>query len=93
MSKIEPHELIIAGHWIDSNGQVTQDADCQRIYELVKEHLIELGRDASGWNVLYRDPDDGRLWELSYPSSGSHGGGPPALCCLTSEDAHARFGI
>jgi len=37
-----------------------------RILAHTKSHLVEIGRDASGWKALYPDPNDGRYWELSF---------------------------
>jgi hypothetical protein len=77
--KIPPTENLIRGSWVLKDGKVTPDDSARRIESLVAEHLEEVGRDASGWSVLYRDPSDARLWLLSYPSSEEHGGGPPQL--------------
>ena len=44
------------------------------------------------WSVLFRDPGDGRLWELTYPESGSQGGGPPRLTCIDADVARKKFG-
>ncbi|MHB1530434.1 MAG: Imm27 family immunity protein [Acidiferrobacteraceae bacterium] len=63
------------------------DDVCKRIIALTESHLQEIGRDASGWNTLYQDPTGGRYWELSYPQSELHGGGPPELRYLTAEQA------
>ena len=73
------------------DGRVVADETCQRINELTTSHLKELGRDSSGWDVLYRDPDDGRLWELTYPQSELQGGGPPQLRCLTTDEAKKKY--
>jgi len=54
--------------------------------------LREIGRDAGGWDILYRDPQDGRYWELIYPRSHMHGGGPPELRCLTPEETEKKYG-
>ena len=93
MTKIAPTETVIAGRWIPSNqGTVREDANCQRIALLIRTHLKELGRDRSGWDALYRDPDDGRLWELVYARSDQHGGGPPELRNLRTDEAIAKYG-
>jgi hypothetical protein len=68
------------------------DRVCERIHELVTSHLKELGRDESGWDALYRDPDDGRLWELTHPRSDAHGGGPPQLRVLNEAEARTKYG-
>ncbi|MBI2735202.1 MAG: hypothetical protein HYX38_01410 [Rhodospirillales bacterium] len=55
------------------------DEICKRIETLVANYLDVLGVDASGWDTLYRDPNDSRLWELVHPQSELSGGGPPEL--------------
>jgi hypothetical protein len=67
--------------------------DSQRIFELVKSDLVEVKSDASGWDILYRDKHDMRYWEFIYPQSYMHGGGPPQLRNLTSEEACNKYGI
>lgn len=92
MSKINPSETLITGTWLIKDGISAADDTCQRIAELVKFHLIELGKDFSGWDTLYRDPTDGRLWELIYPQSELHGGGPPQLRYLSTDEAKRKYG-
>lgn len=75
---IEPNETLVT--------------DAKRIHVLTRSHLAEVARDASGWNVLYRDPLDGRYWEMTYPHGEMHGGGPPRLLCLALDDARERYG-
>jgi hypothetical protein len=91
MMFIENHETEIIGKWISVNGSVIADACCQRIIELTDKHLIEMGRDESGWDALFRDPSDGRLWELIYPHSEMQGGGPPQLRLLSEHAAAAKY--
>ena len=89
---IHPEEHEIVGHWDLVEGRIHADEAAVRIKRLIAEHLILVARDASGWDVLYRDPDDGRYWELTYPKSGMHGGGPPMLVCLDTERSRAKYG-
>lgn len=89
--KLQPSETLLIGKWISKAGQTVADETCQRIETLFKNYLTEIGRDHSGWNVLYRDPSDNRLWELSYPDSGDEGGGPPQLRFMTREEAHQKY--
>jgi hypothetical protein len=44
--------------------------------DLALSKLEKLGHDPSGWDTLYRDPATGALWEVIYPQSYMHGGGP-----------------
>ena len=43
--------------------------------------------------MLYRDPGDGRYWELAYPNGEMHGGGPPSLIMLTEQEAKTKYGL
>ena len=92
MMKITPTKTELTGKWVSRDVRVVADETCQRINELITSHLKELGRDPSGWDALYRDPDDGRLWELTYPQSELQGGCPPQLRYLTLEEAKKRYG-
>lgn len=71
---------------------IVSDATARRIERLIDQQLVELGKDASGWDVLYRDPGDGRLWELTRPQSEMHGGGPPRLTVLSVDAARRKYG-
>ncbi|MDB4908068.1 MAG: hypothetical protein JWO05_2852 [Gemmatimonadetes bacterium] len=66
-------------------------ATALRIATLISTHLREIGRSEDGWTSLYEDPGDARLWELSYPQSSSHGGGPPRLAVVTAAEAAHRY--
>lgn len=89
---IQSAETQITGKWLSLNGRTVADETCERINKLITLHLQQVGHDASGWEVLYRDPDDGRLWELTYPQTELHGGGPPQLRCLTLDEARGKYG-
>jgi hypothetical protein len=60
---------------------------------LVTNRLERLARDPSGWDTLYLDPRDGRLWEHTYPKSHMHGGGPARLTIIAAQDALAKYGV
>jgi hypothetical protein len=90
--RIASHETEIRGRWIMVGGRVEADDDCRRIDELVAHKLRELGQDATGWDRLFVDPGDGRHWELTYPESELHGGGPPRLRYLQESEARAKYG-
>jgi hypothetical protein len=86
-------ETELVGQWLSSAGRVMADVVCDRIDYLIQDVFNRLAVDASGWLTLYRDPVDGRYWELSYPSSDESGGGAPRLRMLTYEEARGKFGI
>jgi hypothetical protein len=89
---IPPNETVITGAWIATADGVIADATAKRIDALLSSYLIELARSEDGWGRLLRDPGDGRLWELTYPSSHMHGGGPPALSVISAHVAHGKYG-
>jgi hypothetical protein len=89
---IAPNETRLTGHWLASQDGMIEDETCKRIASLTGGYLVKVGNDPSGWETLYRDPKDGRLWELTYPQSQLHGGGPPELHFLTLDDARRKYG-
>ena len=93
MKTLQPHETNLLGNWIVRGKQVEGDETCKRIKWLVAEKLQEVTTDASGWDVLYQNLADGKYWELKYPQSHMHGGGPPALKNISIEEARKRYKI
>lgn len=91
MDPIHPEETRIVGGWILEHGRMLDDAASLRIHELVATHLVKLGHDWSGWGTLYRDPTDGRLWELTYPQGDMQGGGPRTLQVLSEAAARSKY--
>ena len=91
MSNLQSYESIIVGYWKVVGNGVQADSNCSRIDDLVTNYLIEIGRDFSGWEILYRDPADGRLWELTYPHGDMHGGGPPTLRQISIDSAQEKY--
>ena len=91
MKIIQSNETEITGKWLISKGRIEEDEICQRIRDLTKGCLIEIGHDFSGWETLYRDPNDGRFWELTYPQNELQAGGPPQLLCLPENIAKTKY--
>lgn len=89
--QIRPDETQLVGHWENVEGGVRADAVANRINELTRTYLTRVAVSESGWENLYRDPADLRLWELTYPQGDMHGGGPPMLRLLSVEEAQGKY--
>jgi hypothetical protein len=93
-------EFLLAGRWDGHEESGTQtDAEMNldvveaRIRWLIANRLVALGSAADGWDWLFRDPNDGRLWELTFPYGSLHGSGPRQLAVVETEFAAAKYGI
>jgi hypothetical protein len=92
MTELAQEEVDLRGDWIvQKDRPVVADATEQRIEWLTTQKLERIANDSSGWETLYRDPRDGRLWELTYPQSEMHGGGPHHLHVLSRDEAAAKY--
>lgn len=81
----------LIGKHVFLNGKVVADETVQRIDYLKNNVLLVVAYSDDGWSTLLRDPTDGRLWELVYDDSGSHGGGAPSLIHLTLDNAKNKY--
>jgi hypothetical protein len=92
MAELAPEEVDLRGDWLaQKNRSVVADATEQRIEWLTTQKLERLASDSSGWDTLYRDPRDGRLWEPTYPQGEMQGGGPHRLHVLSRDEAAAKY--
>ncbi|MGQ0591591.1 MAG: Imm27 family immunity protein [Gammaproteobacteria bacterium] len=93
MRTLQPGEITLIGDWIVEGTLVRGDEMCRRIEWLTSVVLKKVGysKDYGAWETLYQDPNDGRYWVKTYPQSHMHGGGPPALTCLSEQEARSRF--
>ena len=89
--RISPDEAKIIGSWVMVNGRMIEDEASHRIDSLIKKELQHVATTKDGWEKLYRDPRDGRLWELTYPHSEMQGGGPPALLLASPEKIQEKY--
>lgn len=64
--------------------------DASTIDGMLESKLEKQKADESGWYVLYRHRDTGLFWELTYPQSHMHGGGPRLLRCLGDDASDWR---
>ena len=93
MKKPDANEKRLIGDWIvEDDGSVKGDVTCERIRWLTDTFFELIVVDGDSWSALYRNPDDGNYWELTYPQSEMHGGGPPALERVTSDYAQQQYG-
>lgn len=91
MEDLRPDETELTGAWINVDGEVDGDVVCERIQFLTNERLETIGKDPSGWDTLFQDPQDGRYWERIYPQGDWHGGGPPMLTNLSANEAREKY--
>ena len=92
MAELTPEEVDLRGNWLVRNDRsVVADATEKRIEWLTTQKLQRVANDWSGWETLYRDPRDGRLWELTFLQSEMHGGGPRRLHVLSRDEAAAKY--
>lgn len=82
---LAPHESCLA-----AGGPADGDA---RILWLVSRRLTHCGTYDGGWEQLYRDPRDGRYWELTFPHGSLHGGGARQLRALPPEVARTKYRV
>jgi hypothetical protein len=92
IAELAPEEVDLRGDWIvQKDRSVVGDANQQRIKWLTSQKLERIANDSSGWDTLYRDPRDGRLWELTYTRSEMHGGGH--VVCMFFHEMRPRPSI
>jgi len=89
---LKPEETVLQGYWLDLGSSVVPDARWERITRLTEEYLELLATGEGGRESLYRDPADGRLWELA-PVAPEMPASPPLLMVITSERAAEKYGL
>ena len=94
MNKLQLNEQILTGRWLVEDGRARGDDVFERIEWLIAHHLRKIANSpqSGAWETLYRDPDDGRFWERTYPQSEMQGGGPPQLKCVSAQEASKKYG-
>jgi len=84
-------ELI--GSWIMTNGRMVEDGTSCLIRDLIQHRLQKVTVASDGWEVLYRDPQDQRFWDLTFPHGEMQGGGPRTLRVLSVEEAKLKYDL
>jgi len=90
---LRPDEVELKGDWTFDGSTVVADEVCRRI-EYLTENVLEKVAESpqwGAWEVLYRDPGDGRFWERTFPRGEMHGGGPPRLAVIQRSAAEAKY--
>jgi Immunity protein 27 len=90
---LKPDETDLVGGWVLDGNRVSADPVQSRIRDLIEHSLekIAVCPETGAWETLYRDPSDGRFWELTYPQSEMHGGGPTRLTNISTANAAAKY--
>lgn len=87
MNQILENETEIIGQYLLVNNELVVNENVERVYNLINNNLKFLSVDESGWDALYIDESDLRLWERIYLESHLHGGGPPSLFLISYDNA------
>lgn len=90
---IQKTEVELVGQWRLIDGKMQENEVNKRIDWLIENHLQRLASDDSGWEVLYQDPTDNRLWELTFPMGEMQGGGPKSLKNISPLQAKEKYSI
>ena len=90
--ELSSEEIDLRGDWlVQEDSSVVTDPTEKRIEWLTTQKLERIANDSSGWEILYRDPRDRRLWELTHPRGEMHGGGPRRLRVISGDEAAAKY--
>jgi heptosyltransferase III len=91
-SIFDPQESPVVDRRRFDAKRVIADETCLRIESLTANHLLEVACSEDGCSRLCKDPDDGRLWECTYPDSELPQGGPPTLHSVSALQARWMYG-
>ncbi len=83
----------LVGSWTLIEGRMVEDEASVLIRQLTANRFQRIALAASGWEILYQDPQDQRFWELYFPHGDMQGGGPMALRVLSDEAAKLKYGV
>jgi hypothetical protein len=91
--KLLPHETDLIGGYTAVGTTLVADNVTRRIEYLTKSELKLVGPSPDGWDLLFRDPQDGRYWERTYPQSHLQGGGAPRLTLVGKDQIRVKYGL
>jgi hypothetical protein len=90
--KFKDGETELVGGWVMRNGRMAGDEIELRIDDIITHHLKKVGAAGGGWEMLFQDPTDGRIWELTFSRGEMQGGGPRTLRLIGLEQARQKYG-
>jgi hypothetical protein len=79
--------------WIKRGSSLVVDGDTVEIDRLLKEELEHVASTDNGWTQLFVDARGDGYWELSFPQSNTHGGGPRLLSPVSRDLVQSKYGI
>jgi hypothetical protein len=91
--ELEPEEIELLGVWEWRDGRIQGDATEKRISWLLTHALQRISFTADGYEMCFRDPRDGRYWELTFPQPQGFGVGPQKLCVISKDHAVEKYKI
>ena len=89
---IFPDEVRLTSRRYPMDGCMALDDTGKRMERLMQHYLVRLGAGPKDRGVLFRDPKDGRFWELLSPAAEPHGFTLPELVCLAPVQAREKYG-
>jgi Immunity protein 27 len=89
--RLKPEETELQGYWLDLGSAVTPDSNWKRIDSLTNDYLELVATCGDSTCRLYRDPEDGRFWELSHVAPQMKDGGPPCLTVIGAREAKEKY--
>jgi hypothetical protein len=93
MEPLNPSENDLIVKLIRVGNHLEGDATAERIQWLTSGILekIAFSRENGAWETLFKDKNDGRYWERTYPHGEMHGGGSPRLTCISEVEAREKY--
>ncbi|MEL7344615.1 MAG: Imm27 family immunity protein [Pseudomonadota bacterium] len=81
----------LEGSWIKQGSSVVADHVELEIERRLREELQQVAISDDGWDRLLVDPLDNSYWDLTFPRSEMHGGGPKLLSPVSLEFAKTKY--
>jgi hypothetical protein len=89
----ETRKVLVEGTVVGKGGNLVPNEAGIIIRHLLEAHLVKIASREGGWTTLFLNPLDGEYWELTYPRSELHGGGPRQLTPLTTEEVRQFYNL